>query len=266
MHNKRHGYDRDPRRLSNQRNYAMEDNKRRFQDQDYDRYFPEQNAYHPRHDYRTTDYGSEFGYGYGSNQDYANQNINSTFGSDNQSQHRFNEYPNQRNSNRSDYGPQSYGLGYPTYGESSYSQSSQSWSQPVRNDEVSPSSRSFYGKGPKGFKRSDERILEEVSEALFHDHSVDASEIEVSVNDGEVTLTGTVTERRMKRLAEDCVERVAGVTDVKNEIRVQPASFADRSEKTGSLPNTEDSMSSDRLSTSPSSSDKSKSKAPNKLM
>lgn len=88
----------------------------------------------------------------------------------------------------------------------------------------SSSSKSFFGKGPKGFKRSDERIKEEVCEALYRDHSIDASEIDVAVQGGEITLTGTVTERRMKRLAEDCVEAISGVTDVRNEIKVQSAS------------------------------------------
>lgn len=81
--------------------------------------------------------------------------------------------------------------------------------------------KSFFGKGPKGYKRSDERIREDVSEALYKDHHVDASDIEVSVSNGEVTLTGTVTDRRMKRIAEDCVESVSGVEDVRNELRVQ---------------------------------------------
>jgi hypothetical protein len=80
--------------------------------------------------------------------------------------------------------------------------------------------RRFFGKGPKGYKRSDERIREDVCDHLS-DGWIDASDIEVSVKDGEVTLTGTVTERRMKHIAEDMVERVSGVQDVHNQIRVK---------------------------------------------
>ena len=76
------------------------------------------------------------------------------------------------------------------------------------------------GRGPKGYKRSDERIKEDVSEHLTHDAWVDASEIEIEVKDGEVTLTGTVQNRDEKRRAEDAVERVSGVRDVHNQIRV----------------------------------------------
>jgi hypothetical protein len=76
------------------------------------------------------------------------------------------------------------------------------------------------GQGPASYQRSDERIREAVCEALTDDDRVDATDIEVTVRSGEVTLTGTVEERAMKRAAEDCVENVAGVKDVQNMIRV----------------------------------------------
>jgi osmotically-inducible protein OsmY len=79
----------------------------------------------------------------------------------------------------------------------------------------------FSGKGPKGYKKSDERIQEEVCEALYHDPLVDASDIEVTVTDGCVYLRGTVDSRRTKREAESCVEHLNGVEDVQNELRVQ---------------------------------------------
>ncbi len=77
-----------------------------------------------------------------------------------------------------------------------------------------------YGKGPQGFTWSDERIKELVSEALHDDEHVDATEITVEVKSGEVTLSGTVDDRRTKRMAEDCALRVSGVKDVQNQIRV----------------------------------------------
>ena len=83
---------------------------------------------------------------------------------------------------------------------------------------------SHSGKGPKNYRRSDERIHEDVSEALTQDHDIDASEIEVSVAEGIVTLSGTVTERRMKRAAEDCAEKVTGVKDIKNNITIASVS------------------------------------------
>jgi len=80
---------------------------------------------------------------------------------------------------------------------------------------------SHAGRGPKGYKRSDERIQEDVSEALSQHPEIDASEIEVKVSNGEVTLSGTVTDRNFKRMAEDVAERSSGVQDVRNDIRVQ---------------------------------------------
>ncbi len=78
----------------------------------------------------------------------------------------------------------------------------------------------FAGRGPKNYQRSDERIREEVSDRLMADDGIDASEIEVQVRNGEVTLTGTVRDRWAKRQAEDVAESVMGVKDVMNQIRV----------------------------------------------
>ena len=76
------------------------------------------------------------------------------------------------------------------------------------------------GKGPKGYQRSDDRIREEVSDELMAHGDIDASEIEVDVKGGEVILKGTVDSREAKRMAEDVAERIQGVRDVTNQIRV----------------------------------------------
>ena len=80
---------------------------------------------------------------------------------------------------------------------------------------------SFAGRGPRNYQRSDERIREEVNERLTDDHRVDASDIEVEVRNGEVILRGRVDERRDKRMAEEVVENLPGVKDVRNELRVE---------------------------------------------
>lgn len=83
--------------------------------------------------------------------------------------------------------------------------------------------RSYSGRGPKGYARSDERIREDVSDRLTDDWLVDASNIEVTVIGGEVTLAGTVDSRDAKHRAEDCAESVSGVRNVQNNLRVQQA-------------------------------------------
>src|SRR5690606_2258933 len=77
------------------------------------------------------------------------------------------------------------------------------------------------GKGPKGYRRSDERIREDVCDRIASWGWVDASDVEVRVQDGEVTLSGQVGARRDKRLLEEMIEDVAGVIDVHNQIRVR---------------------------------------------
>ncbi len=77
------------------------------------------------------------------------------------------------------------------------------------------------GRGPKGYQRSDERIREDVCERLTRHGRIDATEIDVQVRSGEVTLTGTVESRQAKRMAEDTVESISGVKEVSNQLRVQ---------------------------------------------
>jgi hypothetical protein len=79
------------------------------------------------------------------------------------------------------------------------------------------------GRGPKGWERSDERIREDVSERLADDPHVDASEMEVHVEGGEVTLEGMIETREMRRRAEDIAHTVSGVKDVHSRLRVQPS-------------------------------------------
>jgi osmotically-inducible protein OsmY len=77
------------------------------------------------------------------------------------------------------------------------------------------------GRGPAGYKRSDERINDEVHERLTDDPWVDASNISISVSGGEVTLSGTVDEREAKHRAERIVEDISGVAHVQNNLRVE---------------------------------------------
>jgi osmotically-inducible protein OsmY len=68
--------------------------------------------------------------------------------------------------------------------------------------------------------RSDARIREDICDRLSDHAWVDSSELEVNVQDGEVTLSGTVNEREAKRAIEDVVDQVSGVKDIHNTIRI----------------------------------------------
>ena len=97
----------------------------------------------------------------------------------------------------------------------------QRWGASDWNEQAARDRGPHYGRGPEGYKRSAERITEDVNDALTWDHDVDASKIQVTVEGDEVTLEGTVDSRRAKRAAEDAAERVRGVRDVHNRLRVQ---------------------------------------------
>jgi hypothetical protein len=83
----------------------------------------------------------------------------------------------------------------------------------------------YSGVGPRGYKRSDDRIADDVNDRLTWHGYVDATDIEVDVNDGIVTLKGTVDNRRQKRMAEDAAEMVSGVWDVNNQLNVRNRSW-----------------------------------------
>jgi hypothetical protein len=99
---------------------------------------------------------------------------------------------------RSDYGSERYGVGW----------RSGVWQGP------------YVGRGPRGYQRSDERIKEDVCERMCMHGELDASEIDVVVSGGEVTLQGSVGDRHSKRLAEDLAEQASGVREVHNLLRV----------------------------------------------
>jgi hypothetical protein len=101
------------------------------------------------------------------------------------------------------YGRSSAGMSGPYSGESGQRQSG------------------FRGMGPRGYKRSDERLAEDINEQLTDDAHIDASDVSVDVKDGVVTLSGQVSERRAKHHIEDLVERCHGVQDIRNQISVK---------------------------------------------
>lgn len=80
----------------------------------------------------------------------------------------------------------------------------------------------FHGVGPRGYQRSDARIEDDLDERLTDDPHLDAGDVVARVEQGIVTLTGTVPHRLMKRRAEDDARAVRGVKDVSNELRVSP--------------------------------------------
>jgi hypothetical protein len=74
------------------------------------------------------------------------------------------------------------------------------------------------GRGPKGYRRSDERIHDEVCERIARS-GVNADDVEVKVENGEVTLTGTVERREDRWHLESLCDSVFGVDDVHDHLR-----------------------------------------------
>lgn len=95
-------------------------------------------------------------------------------------------------------------------------------------DRGSASSTLIRGSAPKGYTRSDDRIKEDLSERYMSSGGVDASDIEIEVKEGEVTLKGTVESRNHKFRAEQIAEGILGVKDVNNQLRIKRAGDTSR--------------------------------------
>jgi len=85
--------------------------------------------------------------------------------------------------------------------------------------ENEPGFVSHRGRGPKGYQRSDERLLESICERLTEDPRIDASDIEVEIKDQTATLRGSVPDRRTKYEVEELVE-ACGAREIQNQLRV----------------------------------------------
>jgi osmotically-inducible protein OsmY len=71
-------------------------------------------------------------------------------------------------------------------------------------------------------RRPDTALAREIHEILTQDPELDATEIQVDVESGAVTLAGVVDSREAKLLAEELVESVTGVREVHNGLTVTP--------------------------------------------
>lgn len=69
---------------------------------------------------------------------------------------------------------------------------------------------------------SDQEILSDVKDALTWDVRINASNIDVEVNEGVVKLSGTVDTYTQKLDATQIASRIKGVVDVQNDLVVKP--------------------------------------------
>ncbi len=76
------------------------------------------------------------------------------------------------------------------------------------------------GRGPKNYQRADDRIREDLCERLMRGW-IDAENVDVRVENGEITLVGTVRTRDEKRAIEELAEQVLGVKEVHNHLRLE---------------------------------------------
>jgi hypothetical protein len=83
----------------------------------------------------------------------------------------------------------------------------------------------YSGIAPKNYRRSDERIFDEVCDRLMIHGEIDPTNIDILVKNAEVTLSGVVPNKKMKRAIEEVVDHVAGVLEIKNELKINPSEY-----------------------------------------
>lgn len=59
--------------------------------------------------------------------------------------------------------------------------------------------------------------------------ALDASDVEIQVKSGEVTLSGTICDRREKYQMEELADSIPGVKEVTNQLRIKRANQGDES-------------------------------------
>ncbi|MGI9042078.1 MAG: BON domain-containing protein [Gemmatimonadales bacterium] len=97
----------------------------------------------------------------------------------------------------------------------------QTWGESQRAKEQEQTTGRLPGTDPQSAGASDDaRIREVIRRRLAERPDLDASDIEVQVEGGEVTLAGTVAERDARWLAEDLLEAIPGVSLVHNHLRL----------------------------------------------
>lgn len=221
----RWGHSEDERRFGDdgeRQNWNRQRDYRGYSDEDYPQYRERYKRSEYPETYRSaaSGYMSEHVGSDGGRRDYnANIGRGNLYGNK-YSMHQTYQRDYQPGSERGFMSDDGYDRGTPRYGETSG----------YRNEYARrlDDKGQHRGKGPRNYKRADNRIQEDINDRLTDDSFVDASEVDVAVQNGEVTLTGTVDSREAKRRAEDIAESVAGVTHLENRIKVKSGANANQ--------------------------------------
>lgn len=80
--------------------------------------------------------------------------------------------------------------------------------------------RNYYGYGPKGYRRSDQKLKDEARLLLNQDPILDSSNINIEVFNNVIFLRGFVDSRKDKKRAEFLIEDIFGIEDIQNQLKI----------------------------------------------
>lgn len=75
--------------------------------------------------------------------------------------------------------------------------------------------------GGRNLYRSDKKIEEDALKALRDNLNADIHDVKVVVLNGVIKLSGSVNQLSDKREVENSVERIPGIADIQNELKVR---------------------------------------------
>jgi hypothetical protein len=78
----------------------------------------------------------------------------------------------------------------------------------------------FAGVPPRGYARTDTRVLEDVCDLLTVHGELDVRQVDVHCRNGVIRIEGHVPDERTRRLVEDVAREVLGVTGVENHLEL----------------------------------------------
>jgi osmotically-inducible protein OsmY len=175
-------------------------------------------------------YGAQGGYGrYGSQGDYGvpggyggdNQYRQGRFGSNAPSEEQLRAGSRSAFSDQVSYGHHAaYGTQDNRHGYGGGAGQSQGGWNPAGQARVGRGAR----RAPKSYQRSDERLKEDIYERLINRWDLDSTEVTVRVSNGDVTLEGSVPDRRTRHEIENLADDAHGVKEIHNNLRVDQGS------------------------------------------
>lgn len=84
-------------------------------------------------------------------------------------------------------------------------------------------------RGPEGYRRSDERIREIITDMIQTDPAIDSRDLDIKVHEGRVRLTGYIPDADAEKRISAVIQRVPGIKEIESELKINEHAKGDNS-------------------------------------